>query len=143
MKTITIYGASDDLVEVRDVIGFHAPGSLSDEFSGGDDPTYVELSTGDVFAVVYGPSGIWRVTHHVVSGRCTVDLDIRPEPGEDEDPDPYTDTAKVTGPIVWVRAWPSWPPHPRDLREAITERVRRCNDAGLLARAWAVLTERG
>lgn len=80
MKTIRIYGASDDCIEVE--------GDFSDEGYAYDKPGNVTLSTGDVFSVVYGSAGqsdaTWHVEHTHNSGLCTVTIERAPRDTEDE-----------------------------------------------------------
>lgn len=116
--TIKIYGASDDLIEVE--------GDFEDEWGAGhDDAGYVELSTGDVFFVRYEDDGVWRVKHHVVSGKVEVRNDPCPplnEEGENDD-DRYTDECVVHGDIEWVDCWEEWPPPEDEMRGRVEENI--------------------
>ncbi len=111
-QEITIYGLSDDLVEVE--------GEIGDEWGGGDDPSFVVLSTGDRFSVTYGDRGVWVVEHVEISGECKVSIERAPE---GEDPDPYTDKVTVTGPFTWVDCWRTWPPEDEQVRERLEGRL--------------------
>lgn len=116
MNTIKIYGASDDNVEVEgDVFG-------CDEYSAWDAPLWVELSTGDVFKVEYTKDGVWTVDHI----RKTTKVKVVIEPyGEGEDPEPYTQTAVVTGKkIEWVETWEAWPPTNRCLYKKLADHFK-------------------
>jgi hypothetical protein len=74
MDTVTIYGASDDLIEVE--------GAISEEFSAaGSEPSYLSFSDGTVLRVSY--DGLWHITA-VERGAST---GIRHTPAEDEDAD--------------------------------------------------------
>ena len=90
MDTVTIYGASDDLIEVE--------GAIRDEFSHyGDDPALVTCSDGTALRVVYDTDGIWRVTP---VARGTGDVTITQCAATDEDD---TDRATITADrITWV-----------------------------------------
>lgn len=148
MKTIVIYGASDDLVEVE-----CSDRKLSDEFSGGSDKgEYVVVRTElsdhdmgsvlDVFKVHYGKDSraVWNVEHETVSGHLKVEI-VRAPPGDD--PEPYTDKATVTGNIVSVDCWPNWPPTERDRLERWERVYEDLSKEEKLAALQAVLTLRG
>lgn len=51
--SVTIYGASDDLIEVD--------GDLSEEFDSHDQPTYLLFNDGTQLKIEYWDDGIWRV----------------------------------------------------------------------------------
>lgn len=60
---VTVYGASDDLIEVE--------GAITEEFNppyGSDDDAinYLGFSDGTVLAVVYDADGCWRITPRVI-----------------------------------------------------------------------------
>lgn len=129
MKTIEISGHSDDIVSVA--------GDLSDEYGSFGHATYLELSTGDVFCVKY--DGVWRIAHLVVSGAC--DVTLTPHPAAEETDAGYTDRAKVSGPIFWVEAWPSWPARPRDVRDKVEGRLDGVYDDALFAAVWKAIQD--
>jgi hypothetical protein len=53
MGTLTIYGASDDLIDFE--------GDFEDEGNHyGDDPAYIHLDDGSVIKALYDRDGIWR-----------------------------------------------------------------------------------
>ena len=91
--SVTVYGASDDLIEVE--------GDINEEFNPRSDDdgalSYLAFSDGTVLSVEYGKGGIWRV-NRVVTGSATywkVD-------GTDTDGD-YTDGVTLGGdPLKWV-----------------------------------------
>ena len=86
-KTIKIYGASDDLIEVE--------GDFREEFYYYEDSLII-VSDGTVVSVVYGDKGIWRL--NVISkGACV----FQKHEGEDEDSD-YSDIITLTGDIEWI-----------------------------------------
>jgi len=96
MKTVTVYGASDDLIEVE--------GDIREEFSlssqGEEEGDLVLFSTGTILRIKYTDNGIWRITPVVVNIDATVDIDQAPE--EEGDDGVYSDRATVTGDITWV-----------------------------------------
>jgi hypothetical protein len=88
--TVTIYGASDDLIEVE--------GDIRDEFTlqDDDDGDYLAFSDGTVLHVEYGSEGIWRI-HQSVKGAA----EFANVPGDDPE-DNYTDRVTLTGDVGWV-----------------------------------------
>lgn len=88
---ITIFGASDDLIEVE--------GDISEEFNLANDesPCYLAFSDGTVLKIVYGKDGIWtirKIAHGTTIAtliQCT---------GEDDSI--YSDTMTLDGNIKWV-----------------------------------------
>lgn len=61
MKKITIYGASDDLVEVE--------GDIREEFNYPYDeniPQYLAFSEGTVLSIFYSNKGIWEIRRVVI-----------------------------------------------------------------------------
>lgn len=131
-RTIVIYGASDDLIEIEG-------GGLDDEH-GGDKGTVVLLPAGDRFDVRYGEGGraVWTVEHAHASGALVVAIEKAPA---DDDPDPYTDRATVTGEIERVQFWKSWPPTMREIRgrvESAMDDMRRVPD-DVMRRVWEAL----
>lgn len=93
MKTVTIYGASDDLIELE--------GDIRDEINprNEDEPTRLAFSDGTVLSVVYDSDGCWRVTR-VAEGSAKM------EKVEAEGPDSnnYSDRVTLTGEIRWCVA---------------------------------------
>lgn len=89
MSTVTVSGASDDLIEIE--------GDLSEEFNGSEEPRYLAFSDGTLLTIQYGVGGgFWRIS--VMSkGTCAVTK----TDGTDEDDD-YTDQVTLTGDLAWV-----------------------------------------
>ena len=114
---VKIYGASDDLIEVEGT----TPGC--DEYAPGKDDTgWVEFDSGDVFKVSYGTRGVWTIEHHVKPSGSRLKVEIEKAP-EGEDPEPYTDTATVSGPIAWVDCWGTWPPSSDEVLGRIERKI--------------------
>ena len=88
--TVSIYGASDDLVEVE--------GDVREEFSYGDGPGYVALSSGVLLSIEYTRAGIWRIAPVSVPDGVVVAV----KQAVSADDDVYSDTATVEGDIAWV-----------------------------------------
>lgn len=87
---ITVYGASDDLIEVE--------GDIREEFYAIDDASHVlSFSDGTVLSVEYDRQGNWRI-RRLAEGRATYTL--TEATGSDHD---YSDVATLDGePITWV-----------------------------------------
>jgi hypothetical protein len=95
MKKVTIYGASDDLIEVE--------GSIREEFNPScDEPSYLGFSDGTVLEVQYGASGFWRI-NRLFKGSA----DCQKEDATDEDTD-YSDKVTLTGDVDWVVFGSTW-----------------------------------
>jgi hypothetical protein len=91
---ITIYGASDDLIEVD--------GDISEEFPwqkrgyGQPSGDLLAFSDGTILRIEFTDSGVWRITP-VVRGAADLTIEQAPEGDEDN----YTDKATLSG-AVWV-----------------------------------------
>ncbi len=88
-KTVTVYGASDDLIEVE--------GAITAEFSPTDDdsPAFLAFSDGTVLKVRYDEDGVW-VIRRVATGSATFDK----APFADA---AHTDRVTLTGDaLAWV-----------------------------------------
>lgn len=102
-EPITIYGASDDLVEVE--------GGIREEFN---YDGYLHFSDGTVIHAVYNADGIWRLrrtkkgTANYQHKRCDGDND-----------DDYTDKVILTGTIESVAFWPKEKPDKESLCEVL------------------------
>lgn len=69
--SVTVYGASDDLIEVE--------GAIDEEFNppyGSDDDAvnFLGFSDGTVLAVVYDHEGCWRITPRVIGPQTKYEL---------------------------------------------------------------------
>lgn len=95
MATITITGASDDLIEVE--------GDITEEFNPSDDSSLMACSDGTILRVRYDHDGIWRITP-VVHGTAALTIAQAPE----DDDSNYTDRATLTGDIQWVVQGTAW-----------------------------------
>ena len=91
MKKVTIYGASDDLVELD--------GDIRDEIGCYDEPNMkLAFSDGTVLSVKYDDDGCWRV-NRVAEGTAAM------EKVDAEGPDGnYSDRVTLTGDIKWAVA---------------------------------------
>lgn len=93
MKTVTVSGASDDLIELE--------GDIRDEISprNEEDPVKLAFSDGTVLSVVYDKDGCWRV-NRVAEG--TAKMEKVEAAGADTDN--YSDRVTLTGDIRWCVA---------------------------------------
>ena len=97
MDEITIYGASDDLIEVEST-SFRAE-EFNVYLDGADDTLILAVSDGTVLRVRYDEDGIWRFTPLVV-GSANVDFKVAAYAG---DKGTYTDRVTLTGEnLSWV-----------------------------------------
>lgn len=85
--TVTVRGASDDLIEIE--------GDLNEEFSGGDEPRFLAFSDGTVLTVTYGGEGFWRINQR---RKGTAKYDKKEATDIVDD---YSDTVTLTG-VSWV-----------------------------------------
>jgi hypothetical protein len=89
-KTVTIYGASDDCIEIE--------GDIKDEIYANDDAsTKLAFSDGTVLSVNYDRDGLWKV-YRLVEGSATMERFEATDPDSDE----YSDRVTLTGDIQWV-----------------------------------------
>ncbi len=85
MAKVTVYGASDDLVEVE--------GDLAEEFSC-NDGGFLSFSDGTILYVEYGDTGEWKISQ-MVAGTASFSNRI---PTGDE----YSDHATLEGDFRWM-----------------------------------------
>lgn len=93
--TVTVYGSSDDLIEVEgDLTGeFYTLQRIGDDGNG----SLLAFSDGTVLRIAYGDGGVWRITPVQVRNG---DVEIVQCPEGDEDN--YSDRATLLGDIKWV-----------------------------------------
>lgn len=91
MMTVTVYGASDDLIEVE--------GALSEEFNPHelDKGDYLAFSDGTVLSVLYAKDGCWRI-NRLVQGSANYDK----VEATGSDSDNYSDRVTLKGDLRWV-----------------------------------------
>lgn len=90
MSTVTIYGASDDLIEIE--------GDLSEEFSLGSDAGRLALGDGTILDFRCDTFGVWRFTRAVKGAGTAYHHDE--DPGDDENR--YSDRVTLTGDLRWI-----------------------------------------
>lgn len=89
MKTIEIYGASDDLIEID--------GDICEEFNPiSDETSYIACSDGTLLTVEYTRQGYWRI-NRIQEGTAKYSK----VEGKNVDDD-YSDTVTLEGEISWV-----------------------------------------
>ena len=86
---ITVYGASDDLIEVE--------GDVREEFTYTDEPAFLAFSDGTVLSVLYDQRGTWRIAP-VITGTAALEIVVAPVDNEDN----YSDRATLRGDVTWV-----------------------------------------
>jgi len=85
---LTVYGASDDLIEID--------GDIREEFNHyGDEPALLGFSDGTILRVTFDQDGIWRLTP-VITGSATLTHVF----GQDDKE--HTDKATLDGDVRWV-----------------------------------------
>ena len=95
MTTVTINGASDDLIEVA--------GAIEEEFPyqqrghGQPSGNLLAFSDGTILRIEFNHEGVWRIQP---VQRGTAWLGIEPAPEGDEGN--YSDVATLTGDVWWV-----------------------------------------
>jgi hypothetical protein len=98
LMKVTIYGASDDLIEVE--------GDIEEEFNPPEDgePTFLAFSDGTILRVEYGAkeSAFWRITP-VWKGSATYSK--TEATNEDDD---YSDRVTLEGTFKWVVCGSHW-----------------------------------
>lgn len=92
MKTVTVYGASDDLIEVD--------GDIREEFyaNGDDGADYLAFSNGLVLQVIYGDEGVWRI-NTVEPGYGEIVTRVPAPIGDDNN---YSDRVTVKADFRWI-----------------------------------------
>lgn len=91
--SVTIYGVSDDLIEVE--------GDIREEFNPSDDDSSVlAFSDGTILKAIYDQEGIWRMTP-LVRGTAAYSI----EQAVDGD---ATDIVNLEGDITWVLFGARW-----------------------------------
>lgn len=90
MNEVTIYGASDDLIEVE--------GAIREEFNPrNDEMSYLAFSDGTVLSAEYGKGGIWHI-RRVAQGTAEYERVESTDPESD-----YTDRVVLRGPgLSWI-----------------------------------------
>jgi len=88
--SVTVYGASDDLVEVK--------GDIRAEFSAAEDGGYLAFSDGTLLSIDFTAAGIWRIIRLVKGAASVTNIEGDVKDGN------YSDRVTVTSsvPIRWV-----------------------------------------
>lgn len=92
-KIVTVYGSSDDLIEVEGDIteeyGHYSP----DE----SEAVLLAFSDGTVLRVIYGDNGVWRITPE-----CRGSAEYCKDEAPADDEDNYSDRVTLKGDVRWV-----------------------------------------
>jgi hypothetical protein len=93
MSAVTIYGASDDLIEIE--------GDLEEEFYvrnySGREPVLLAFGDGTLLSIDMDPFGVWRIS---CTAHGTAFFEHDEDPGDDENR--YSDRVTLTGDLRWV-----------------------------------------
>lgn len=103
MAEVTIYGASDDLIELD--------GDIYEEFTASDgEPNLIAFSDGTLLEVTYTDAGIWRINAlSTCAGTRLAKDEATADEGNREDGKPaYTDVVTLNGFIVWAVFGNAW-----------------------------------
>lgn len=92
MKTVTIYGASDDLIELE--------GDINEEFYC-REYNFLHFNEGSIIGIGYSNDGVWQIKL-VKPGIAKFEITSKGSPDDD-----YTDRATLTGDIASVECWQS------------------------------------
>lgn len=92
MDMLTIFGCSDDLIEIQ--------GTINEEFSlPPSEEAFIAISNGTVVRIKYNDHGVWRIS--LVSKPGDVAISITPVP--EDDSVNYSDVCVISGGnIAWV-----------------------------------------
>lgn len=95
--SITIYGASDDLIEID--------GSIREEFpyNGHDGGALIAISDGTLLRIQYTHDGVWRITPLVYGSAPYTKVEA-----DGADSDNYSDRVTLTGEIKWLVVGEEW-----------------------------------
>lgn len=90
MSKVTIYGASDDLIEVA--------GDLREEFylHDSDKPSFLAFGDGTVLSIEYTNEGMWRVNRRKTGTARYEKIEATDPEGE------YTDKVTLDGELAYV-----------------------------------------
>lgn len=94
---VTVYGASDDLIELE--------GDIREEFTlrDEDEGDLIAFSNGVLLRVAFTNDGLWKI-HQIGGDRDRVVI----EPATGPDDDAYSDRATVAGSVTWVVQGSAW-----------------------------------
>ena len=89
--SITVYGASDDLIEVE--------GDVEEEFGAYDEDAGLLMvcSDGTVLGIIFDKGGCWRITPRSTGWGIFSKVEASGPEGDD-----YSDRVTIEGDIVWV-----------------------------------------
>lgn len=96
MAELTVYGASDDLIEIE--------GDISDEFTyDHDEPNFLAFSDGTLIEATYTQSGRWAISVLANGDASSTKEDALSDEGRRNDGRPaYSDVVTLVGPVTWV-----------------------------------------
>lgn len=96
MSCVTVYGASDDLIEIE--------GDLSEEFTPSDDhDTWLVFGDGTILSVRYDQTGTWRITRTSNGTAAMIWEEASADDGNRADGKPaYSDVVTLIGDLRWL-----------------------------------------
>lgn len=97
MADVTIYGASDDLIEIE--------GDLREEFYALSASEGMSIAFGDgtILDIHYDDHGIWRINRGFAGSAAFEKEEALGDEGDREDGRPaYSEIVKLTGDLLWV-----------------------------------------
>ncbi len=106
MKTVTIYGSSDDLIEVE--------GDIREEF--GMEKGFLYFDDGSIVSVQFSDKGQWKCI--LVCGPARI---VEYLPVEEADEDDYSDHLTIKGEFTSVDCWHNNPPTTDEIAERIND----------------------
>jgi hypothetical protein len=92
MGHLTIYGASDDLIEIE--------GDIDGEFYaiyGSDNDTYLAFSDGSLLSISYTSDGLWKISILSIGEATTYKIDLATDIDEN-----YSDRVTLYGDFEWI-----------------------------------------
>lgn len=89
--TVTVYGASDDLIEVE--------GDIREEFNPTEGvSSFLGFSDGTLLKIVYDDTGVWKIIRIARGHNTALTIDS----AEGPDSSNYSDRATLDADITWV-----------------------------------------
>lgn len=97
--TVTVYGSSDDLIEIE--------GDIREEFyAPTEGPAMLGFSDGTLLSIEYNSDGVWKITRRDRGHSTKLSIDY----AEGPDTDNYSDRATIDADIKWVVMGTNWGP---------------------------------
>lgn len=124
MNTVTIYGSSDDLIEVE--------GDISEEF--GHDNGFLFFDDGTIVQVEYNNGGVWRI--NIIEGPAKIKSHQQPC-----GPEEYSEKMTLEGEFKTVDCFRNNPPDRDDFSERLDDFTPSDFSCDQLRRIYAITKE--